>query len=171
MVSQSRFLFVLTLLPLLACTAVQQQKQAAATRPDNLEFHNLRVLPQNISKEELENTMRFFARSLGVRCSHCHAANAPGAKPALNFASDAKSEKDTARAMMRMSERINKDYISKVATHDGKVTCMTCHRGKTVPNDFDPAPAPPPAPPARPEGAGGPGAPPPSAPPGPTPQP
>jgi hypothetical protein len=145
MKSQSRFLVVLSLVSLFACTAVQQQKQAAATRADNLEFHNLKVLPQNISHDDLINTMRFFSRSLGVRCGHCHVANPPGTKPEFDFPSDAKPEKQTARVMMRMTNTINGDWVSKVAEHDTKVTCMTCHRGKVTPNDFDPAPAAPPA--------------------------
>jgi photosynthetic reaction center cytochrome c subunit len=66
-----------------------------------------------------------------------------------------------------MTATINADYVSKVAEHDTKVTCMTCHRGKTTPNDFEPAPIPPPAPPPRPAGA--PGEAPPA--PAPTPQP
>ncbi|HKO54468.1 MAG TPA: c-type cytochrome [Thermoanaerobaculia bacterium] len=141
MKSQSRFLVVLALLPLLACTAVQQQKQAAAIKADNLEFHNLKVFPQNISHDDLINAMRFFTRSLGVRCGHCHVANPAGTKPEFDFPSDAKPEKETARVMMRMTTAINGDWVSKVAEHDTKVTCMTCHRGKVVPNDFDPAPA------------------------------
>lgn len=141
MKSQSRFLVILLIVPLLACTAVMAQKQAAATAPDTLEFHNLKVLPQNITHDELVNTMRFFSRSLGVRCGHCHVANPPGTKPEFDFPSDAKPEKETARVMMRMTTSINADWIAKVAEHDTKVTCMTCHRGKVAPNDFDPAPA------------------------------
>jgi len=125
------------------CTAVQQQK-AQGTKPDTLEFHNLQVLPQNITHDELINTMRFFTRSLGVRCGHCHVANPPGSKPEFDFPSDAKPEKGVARTMMRMVNKINGDYVSKVAQHDTKVTCMTCHRGKVTPNDFDPAPVTPP---------------------------
>jgi hypothetical protein len=152
MKSQSRFLIVLLIAPLLACTAVMAQKQAAATAPDTLEFHNLKVLPQNITHDELVNTMRFFSRSLGVRCGHCHVANPPGTKPEFDFPSDAKPEKETARVMMRMTMAINNDWVAKVAEHDTKVTCMTCHRGKVAPNDFDPAPA---APAQRPAGAPG----------------
>ena len=122
------------------CTAVQQQK-AQGTKPDTLEFHNLQVFPQNITHDELINAMRFFTRSLGVRCGHCHVANPPGTKPEFDFPSDAKPEKGVARTMMRMVTHINGDYVSKVAEHDTKVTCMTCHRGKVTPNDFDPAPA------------------------------
>jgi thioredoxin reductase len=35
-------------------------------------FTNLKVLPKDISKQELQSTMRGFAFALGVRCEHCH---------------------------------------------------------------------------------------------------
>jgi hypothetical protein len=117
---------------LFACTAIQQQK-AQAPRGDNLEFHNLRVLPPNITHDELIATMRGFARSLGVKCNHCHMANPPGSKEEFNFSSDAKPEKTVARTMIRMTRRINADFISRVNEHGQTVTCMTCHRGQTVP--------------------------------------
>ena len=43
---------------------------ATAQFPDK--FRNLKVLPKDISKHELESTMRGFAFALGVRCDHCH---------------------------------------------------------------------------------------------------
>jgi hypothetical protein len=43
---------------------------AAAQFPDK--FTNLKVLPKDISKRELESTMRGFAFALSVRCDHCH---------------------------------------------------------------------------------------------------
>jgi hypothetical protein len=153
MKSQSRpIVLAVVLFTLVAgCTAVQQQK-AQGPKADNLEFHNLQVFPQNISHDELINAMRFFTRSLGVKCGHCHAANPPGTKPEFDFPSDAKPEKNIARTMMRMTTKINSDYVSKVAEHDTKVTCMTCHRGKVTPNDFDPPPATPAGQTPRPQG-------------------
>jgi len=35
-------------------------------------FTNLKVLPMDISRKELESTMRGFAFALNVRCNHCH---------------------------------------------------------------------------------------------------
>lgn len=136
-------LAVVFFISMAGCTAVQQQK-AQAAKSDNLEFHNLQVFPQNISHDELINAMRFFTRSLGVKCGHCHVANPPGTKPEFDFPSDTKPEKSVARTMLRMVNKINGDYISKVAEHETKVTCMTCHRGKVTPNDFEPPPVTPP---------------------------
>ncbi len=123
---------------LAACAAMQQQK-AQATRADSGEFHNLQVFPQNITHDELIANMRGFARALGTRCDHCHAANPPGSAEAINFASDAKPEKAVARAMLKMVRSDNFEYLSKVNPHGQMVTCNTCHRGHTVPDTAAPA--------------------------------
>jgi hypothetical protein len=127
-----RRLFAITALVLFGCTAYQQQK-AQAAKPDNLQFHNLQVLPQNIERPELLRMMRIFSRSLGVRCDFCHAAAAGTEKAELDFPSDAKPEKNIARTMIRMTRTINGDYINKIHDRKQDVTCMTCHRGKAVP--------------------------------------
>ena len=36
------------------------------------QFTNLKVLPKDTSKEDLQATMRGFAFALGVRCEYCH---------------------------------------------------------------------------------------------------
>jgi predicted trehalose synthase len=133
-----------------ACAAISQQK-AQTPVADNLEFHNLQVLPANITHDELIATMRGFARGLGTRCNHCHVTNPPGSKEEFDFASDAKPEKKVARTMLRMARDINANYISKVNAHGQTVTCLTCHRGKTVPDTQGPPaaqaqPQPPPQP-------------------------
>jgi predicted trehalose synthase len=118
---------------LAACAAMQQQK-AQASRADTGEFHNLQVFPQNITHDELIANMRGFAKALGTRCDHCHAANPAGSAEAMNFASDAKPEKNVARTMLKMVHTANADYLSKVNPHGQMVTCNTCHRGHTVPD-------------------------------------
>lgn len=139
---------VLSLSLAAACAAIDAQKSQAA-RADNGEFHNLKVLPPNITHDELIATMRAFSRSLGTRCDHCHAAAPAGSKEHLDFASDAKPEKDVARVMMRMTRQMNADYISKVNEHGTNVTCYTCHHGHVIPESTLPpaenAPAAPPS--------------------------
>ncbi len=140
-----------------ACAAIRQQK-AQTPRADNLEFHNLRVLPPNITHDELIATMRGIARSLGTKCNHCHVANPPGSAEEFDFANDAKPEKRTARTMLLMTRNINAQYVSKVNAHGQTVMCFTCHRGHTVPEvqvaEVPPrpaaAPAPQPSPPPQP---------------------
>lgn len=104
---------------------------------------NLKILPKNISHDDLMKVMHGFAGSLGVKCDFCHEA---GADPRhLNFASDAKPEKKIARTMMRMTGTINKKYLSKVDVKEAKpeethVSCGTCHRGHKIPAVFVPPP-------------------------------
>ena len=149
-----RFVLVaLAFIFVLSCTAISQQK-AVAPQPDQLEFKNLKVLPPNITHDELIATMRNFSRSLGTRCEHCHVQTATQPKEVMDFASDQKPEKNVARTMMLMTRRMNADYISKVNEHGNVVTCATCHRGKTVPENWQPPaptqPASPPQPPTPP---------------------
>jgi len=123
---------VLSAILIAACTAIRQQKTQAPVA-DNLQFHNLRVLPPNITHDELISTMRGIARSLGTKCNHCHVANPPGAAEEFDYSNDSKPEKNVARTMLRMVRNINGEYISKVNAHGQTVTCFTCHRGHTVP--------------------------------------
>ena len=135
-----------------ACAAISRQK-AQTPVVDNLEFHNLRVLPANITHDELIATMRGFARSLGTRCNHCHVANPPGAKEEFDFANDSKPEKSAARTMLLMTRNINANYVSKVDPNGQTATCFTCHRGHTTPQlqvTEVPAPTPQPVPPPQP---------------------
>lgn len=114
------------------CAAFNRQK-AQPPRADDLHFHNLQVLPQNISRDELITTMRRFTQALGVKCDHCHVAM-PNDPTKLDFPSDAKREKTSARTMLRMTQRINRDYVSHIEEVYTTVSCWTCHRGKTQPD-------------------------------------
>jgi len=108
---------------------------AVAQFPDK--FTNLKVLPKDISKQELQSTMRGFAFALGVRCEHCHVEKkAP--EHGFDFAADDKEEKKTARIMLQMVAGINHDYISKVPEKAAgptriQVHCVTCHHGLAQP--------------------------------------
>jgi tetratricopeptide (TPR) repeat protein len=106
---------------------------ASAQIPD--EFKNLKVLPKDISKSELIDTMRGFADALGVRCQQCHVpGNDPHSLQGYDFASDKPKDKETARAMMKMLAAINGDYVAKAGVKNPtRVQCVTCHRGLTDP--------------------------------------
>ena len=97
---------------------------------------NLKVLPKNITHEELINTMKGFSKALGVRCTNCHVTLSTGTPedPDFDFASDAKKEKIIARQMIKMVMAINHKYLRKI--EDGnleQITCVTCHRGNLKP--------------------------------------
>ena len=82
--------------------------------------------------------MRGFAFALNVRCEHCHVEKAGGKKFEMDFASDDKEAKRTARAMLEMVAAINRDYISKVSkTPPIQLQCVTCHHGLTQPRTLN----------------------------------
>ena len=141
-----RAVVVVSTLLFAACAAMQQQR-SQPVRTDEGEFKNLKVLPQNITHDELIATMRGFARALGTKCNECHVP-IPGETNKFDFPNDSKDEKRTARTMILMARNINQNYISKIDhQHDEPgeqhvpVSCWTCHRGHTKPE----APPPPPA--------------------------
>jgi hypothetical protein len=125
---------------------------------------NLKVLPKNLTDRQVHQIMHEWAVSLGVHCDFCHAANADG--KGLDFASDAKPEKETARHMFKMMNKINEKYFEAKTDSLGMVersgiNCYTCHRGdphpetKLPPMKMGPG-GPPPGPGGPPPGAGGP---------------
>jgi tetratricopeptide (TPR) repeat protein len=108
---------------------------AAAQFPEK--FTNLKVLPKDISRPELQSTMRGFAFALNVRCEHCHVEKAGGKKFEMDFAADDKEAKRTARVMLEMVAAINRDYINKVSKTPIQVQCVTCHHGLTEPRTLN----------------------------------
>lgn len=93
-------------------------------------FKNLKVLNKNITKDELEVVMKGFKTALGVKCGFCHAQSKVDPSK-LDFASDEKDEKKTARGMLRMAMRINKKYFKD--EKEPRITCFTCHHGDKEP--------------------------------------
>lgn len=110
----------------------------AATKPaEDHKFKNLKVLPKNISPEELDKVMDNFKEALGVHCTFCHAPSKDTANHHPDFASDEKPEKNIARKMMKMTKKINSKFFSYYKNEQGQfvpsVECMTCHHGKEHP--------------------------------------
>jgi len=118
----------------LAVTAFGQNappKPAPAMVMDfsKMEVKNVQVL-KGASRDQLNWAMGFISQSLGVRCEYCHVRN----QNDFQFALDDKKEKQKARDMMRMVKLINDQNF------DGhqRVTCATCHNGRTQPRAFTP---------------------------------
>jgi hypothetical protein len=122
---------VIALLSLAACLPVRQTPRP---RPKPSEWKNLRILPWSASHDDLIDTMRAWSRSLDVGCAHCHVrvTEADG-RAHLDFVSDVNPQKNTTRAMLKMTRRMNADYITGLAKNGASVTCYTCHRGKVTP--------------------------------------
>src|SRR5260370_42295984 len=102
----------------LAVSALSAQPQPPAPQ-------NLQVLPKDMPRQELIQTMRLFNQALGVQCDHCHVER--------EFAKDDKPAKNVARAMIRMVHDIRASadkYLPEGAA--ANVACWTCHRGNTM---------------------------------------
>lgn len=116
----------------------------AFTNEEEPKYKNLKILPKNITKDQMDVVMKHFNASLGVKCNFCHTYNQEA--KAMDFASDANKHKGIARQMMKMTQKINKKYFewegSFTALQDKlEVTCYTCHNGKKEPSSW-PAAAP-----------------------------
>jgi hypothetical protein len=103
-------------------------------------YKNLKVLPKNITKDQMDSVMHHFANSLGKKCNFCHVFNQQENK--MDFVSDAKPEKSTAREMWKMTAKLNKKYFDikdskKLGAHL-EVTCFTCHHGDEHPETKPP---------------------------------
>jgi Photosynthetic reaction centre cytochrome C subunit len=110
----------------------------AATKPAaDHKFKNLKVLPKDISPDDLDKVMDSFKDALGVHCTFCHAPSKDSTNHHPDFASDDKPEKNIARKMMKMTKKINSKFFSYNKNEQGQfvptVECMTCHRGSSHP--------------------------------------
>jgi hypothetical protein len=105
---------------------------AQGQRPAPAPPSNLKVLPKDITRADLNMTMRGFTQQLGVGCEFCHAAN-PEPK-----SSDANPHKDIARIMITMTADINAKYLAQVGPNHDVITCGNCHQGHTHPPAFTP---------------------------------
>src|SRR5262249_23359648 len=95
---------------------------------------NLQYFPKDIQRDDLIQVMRGFSFSLGVRCEYCHAAKDGDPPEKRDFASDEKEAKKTARAMLRMLDAINQNYIAKLDSQtQNRGACVTCHHGLSKP--------------------------------------
>jgi photosynthetic reaction center cytochrome c subunit len=113
-------------------TSRPDQRSGPAPTPSNIK------LLTGISQVELLRDMSFISASLGVSCDYCHVRSGEH----LDFASDAKEEKGSAREMIEMVFAVNK------STFNGQtvVSCYTCHRGSAHPVNMVSLPLPPRAP-------------------------
>ena len=104
------------------------------------EYKNLKVLPRNISSKNLSKIMvDDFEDGLGVSCGFCHVEEKDSHR--LDYASDAKPEKQIARIMMKMTIGINKRYFKLKHALIGdsilQITCVTCHNGQPRPGNLE----------------------------------
>ncbi|GAB3926453.1 c-type cytochrome [Mucilaginibacter myungsuensis] len=102
----------------------------ASMPPEPEKAKNLKVLPKNLTHDQIETIMRKWTRALGVRCNFCHERG--------NNAADTKKEKEMAREMFKMTAKINSKYFegkkdSLGMMSESGIACITCHRGSAHP--------------------------------------
>jgi hypothetical protein len=102
--------------------------------PADSVFKNLKVIrgQSSVSAEHLLWMMNWgWSAELGVSCSHCHTTG--------KWESDSLPTKNIARGMWTMRVTINKEILPSITglnyDKNPKVTCITCHRGKPVPDN------------------------------------
>jgi hypothetical protein len=131
----------------IACSTAQLLPQCQEDRNSGIAFpapRNLKVLPSNLTGQQVHEIMKQWEVELGVRCDGCHKeddvkVDAQG-KPLLDFADDSKAMKGIARLMYTMTEEINSRYVTRIEGSGLPVTCGTCHRGRVGPEPFTNAP-------------------------------
>ena len=124
--NSSRWLLASALAAFATAGAAALTAQAGEASPGP---KNLQVLPKDMPRAELIGVMKGFTVALGVKCTHCHVET--GGK--MDFAADAKTQKETARAMIRMVHALNAETFKVADMKQAKVTCFTCHRGAVKP--------------------------------------
>jgi regulatory protein YycI of two-component signal transduction system YycFG len=96
------------------------------TRADSV-FKNIKMLKMPAAR--LLKVMELgFSKSLGVSCGHCHNTS--------DFASEEKTQKEIARQMGDMTNKINSELLKNIQGLKGSpamINCTTCHRGETKP--------------------------------------
>lgn len=133
-----KLLLSLTIISVIAVLIAATNKTNSAP-PEN--FKNLKVLPKDINKDALDSVMDYFKMSLGVKCNFCHARKKDTTQKGLDFESDAKDEKTTARDMWKMTAYLNATYFND--EHSTRtdtihtIVCYTCHRGNKQPDVKD----------------------------------
>ena len=107
--------------------------QAAST---NSQYKNLKILPNDITKEQMDSVMHHYTASLNVKCNFCHVRNEETKE--WDWASDGNKHKLITRQMMTMTNEINKKNFNHTGapitlTSQLAVTCYTCHHGAKDP--------------------------------------
>ncbi len=99
--------------------AVLSQDKPAVVRAGE-HFQNVTVLA-DMPSDQMGKVMNLMSEALGVSCGHCHVG--------YDFVSEDAPRKAVARKMIEMTFRLNREAFAGQQA----VTCWTCHRGQTHP--------------------------------------
>ncbi len=105
-----------------AVAAALQRIAGRENAPAESVFQNIKVLKGVPAGRFLQIMNDGFGHGLGVSCGFCHV---PG-----QWASDQKTNKNVARSMLQMVNRINTDLraVPNLPDSQPMVGCITCHR-------------------------------------------
>lgn len=109
---------------------------AVTNQASNSQYKNLKVLPKDINKEQMDSVMHHYTASLNVKCNFCHTFNQDTKQ--MDWASDENKHKLIARQMATMTNDLNKKYFNHAGgaitlSSQLAVTCFTCHNGAKEP--------------------------------------
>ncbi len=125
---------------LFAVTALLIAAPAGAQTPQSTwKGENLQFFPKDIGRQELTQRMREFSFALNVRCQYCHSGGDGVSFDGVNFASDEKTAKIKARAMLHLVDQLNHNILPQLPSRAEPrvdVTCATCHRGLALPKSL-----------------------------------
>jgi Photosynthetic reaction centre cytochrome C subunit len=116
-------------------------KKASGTVPATAVSHprptNLKVLPKDMSGDDVDKLMHRYQQYLGVPCGYCHEED-PQTKE-IDYASDENPIKESARFMISMTSDINNKYLAQLGDrrYAEPLTCGNCHRGQVQPLTFE----------------------------------
>lgn len=132
-----------TSLIVLLLVAIVAMSFTVSSNPNPPRYANLKVLPKNTTKEQLDSVMKHFTAALGVKCNFCH-VRLDDEQKNWDFASDNNNHKKVAREMMKMTQKINKKFFDVKDPDEMETTlvvnCYTCHKGKPEPVSEIPKP-------------------------------
>lgn len=111
-------------------TGIVEAQSNSPDKPVEQVRKNIQVL-KGLPASQLFPVMNFVSASLGVRCNYCHVNN--GGDNWV-WESDEKQTKRTARRMMQMVIDLSKN--NQTDFRGSRVTCYTCHRGQTEPQNL-----------------------------------
>ena len=123
-------------LTIVAAFALVTSAVAQQGTPPPWKGKNLQYFPADIKRDVLIQRMREFSFALAVRCQYCHSGGDGISFDGVDFSSDDKPAKKKARAMLRMTDQVNKTLLPVVpfrAEPAVSVDCVTCHRGLKLP--------------------------------------
>ena len=139
-----RYSKMLVLSSIAVGTAVYALSQSPISKAAQTVSHprptNLKVLPKDISGDEVDKLMHRYKQELGAPCGYCHVED-PQTKQ-IDFASDENPIKQTARMMIGMTGDINAKYLAQLGDrrYADPLTCGNCHQGQVDPPLFEAKP-------------------------------